>query len=149
MSYYTLACQHCDMPACLAVCPANAITKRGDGIVAQDNEKCIGCKLCITACPYTGVRIFIEGEPQFSLDFAIGDADALLHYPNVAEKCQFCAHRIDRGDRPACVDICPAQARYFGDLDDSESEVSKILELRSYHQLLPEKGTGPNVYFLD
>ncbi|MDR1015498.1 MAG: 4Fe-4S dicluster domain-containing protein [Coriobacteriales bacterium] len=149
MGHYTLACQHCDNPACLAVCPVEAIVRRPeDGIVVQDNEKCIGCRLCIEACPYEGVRTYVDGEPSYLLDFAVGDADALPHHPNVVEKCQFCVHRIDRGDRPACVDICRAMARLFGDLDDPASEVSKALASRSHERLLEEQGTGPNVYFL-
>jgi molybdopterin-containing oxidoreductase family iron-sulfur binding subunit len=149
MSYYTLACQHCDNPACLAVCPVSAITKRDDGIVMQDNEACIGCKLCIDACPYAGVRTFIDGEPKYSLEFAVGDEQAQVHKANVVEKCMFCAHRIDRGERPACVDLCRAMARFFGDLDDSQSEISKLLAARSHERLLEEKGTEPNVYFLN
>jgi molybdopterin-containing oxidoreductase family iron-sulfur binding subunit len=149
ITFYTLACQNCDNPACVAVCPVGAISKREDSLVVQDNEACIGCKLCLTACPYEGVRTFVDGEPKFSLDFAVGDIDALAHYPNVVEKCQLCVHRIDRGELPACVEICPAQARYFGDLDDPQSDVAKVVASRSSHQLLLEKGTSPNVYFLD
>jgi molybdopterin-containing oxidoreductase family iron-sulfur binding subunit len=148
MEFYTLACQHCDNPACLAVCPVEAIEKREDGIVTQDNEKCIGCRLCIEACPYSGVRTFIDGEPQFCLDFAAGDADAPAHRANTVEKCTFCVERIDRGERPACVDLCFAYARFFGDLDDPSSEISEALALRTSEQLLEEQGTGPNVYFL-
>ncbi|MDR1015493.1 MAG: 4Fe-4S dicluster domain-containing protein [Coriobacteriales bacterium] len=148
MEHYTLACQHCDNPACLAVCPVEAISKREDGIVVQDNEKCIGCKLCMEACPYEGVRTYVDGEPQFYLDFAVGDADALPHHPNVVEKCLFCVHRIDRGERPACADLCRAMARFFGDLDDPDSEVSRLVASRDYERLLEGQGTGPNVYFL-
>jgi molybdopterin-containing oxidoreductase family iron-sulfur binding subunit len=148
MGFYTLACQHCDAPSCLAVCPVEAIVKREDGIVIQDNEKCIGCKLCIEACPYEGVRSYIDGEPQFYLDFPAGDAEAMAHLPNVVEKCMLCAHRLDRGERPACVDLCRTMARFFGDLDDPDSEVSRAIASREYEQLLPEQGTGPNVYFL-
>jgi molybdopterin-containing oxidoreductase family iron-sulfur binding subunit len=148
MGFYTLACQHCVNPACVAVCPVEAIERREDGIIAQDNEKCIGCKLCIEACPYQGVRTYIDGEPRYHLDFAVGDKDALPHHPNVVEKCQLCVHRIDRSERPACVDICRAMARFFGDLDDPESEISRLIASREHEQLLVEQGTGPNVYFL-
>jgi molybdopterin-containing oxidoreductase family iron-sulfur binding subunit len=149
MSFYTLACQHCANPACLAVCPVEAIEKREDGVVTQDNDVCIGCRLCIEACPYTGVRTYIDGEPEYSLDFAVGDEDALPHKANVVEKCQLCAHRLARDERPACVDVCRALARFFGDFDDPNSEVSKLLATRQYEQLLPEKGTDPQVYFLE
>lgn len=148
MRFFTYACQHCDEPACAEVCPTGATVKREDGIVTVDYEACIGCKSCITACPYEGVRTFIDGEPSWFLDFPVGDAQAPAHKANVVEKCTFCAHRVDRGERPACVDICRAHARHWGDLDNPESDVSKLLQEREHEQLLPEYGTGPNVYLL-
>lgn len=148
MRFYTLSCQHCDMPACFAVCPTGATEKRDDGIVTVDGEKCIGCESCIAACPYEGVRTLIEGEPQYHLDFATGDADAPTHRGNTVEKCNFCAQRIDRGETPICADVCFAHARFFGDLDDPESEVSKLLLEREYDLLLSDQGTEPNVYYL-
>lgn len=119
-----------------------------DGIVTIDWETCIGCKTCITACPYDGVRTYVDGEPSYFLDFAVGDASIPAHKANVVEKCTFCVHRVDRGERPACVDICRAMARFWGDLDDPGSDVSKLLAEREYDQLLAESGTGPNVYLL-
>jgi molybdopterin-containing oxidoreductase family iron-sulfur binding subunit len=150
MLAYTYACQHCAAPACLAVCPAEAIIKReSDGLVAQDNEKCIGCKLCITACPYTDVRTFIESEPTYHIDFAVGDIDAPSHTIGTVEKCTLCMHRVDRGEQPACIEVCPGRARTFGDINDSNSDVSKKIASREYSQLLIEKGTSPSVYFLE
>ncbi|MCL1798520.1 MAG: 4Fe-4S dicluster domain-containing protein [Eggerthellaceae bacterium] len=149
MSFYTLACQHCGKPACVAVCPVDGATyRREDGIVMQDPELCIACRLCMQACPYD-VRSYVNGEPQYTLGFAVGDADVREHPGNSIEKCSFCYHRIDRGERPACVDICPAQARHFGDLDDPQSTLSQVLASRSFHQLLTERGTNPSVYLLD
>lgn len=148
MKFYTFACQHCDNPACVAVCPTGASSKRDDGIVDIDWEKCTGCQSCIAACPYEGVRTYIEKEPTFQLDFAVGDADMPKHVANVVEKCTFCVQRIDRGEMPRCVEVCFSHARHFGDLDDPASEVSKLIADRSYEQLLVDQGTGPNVYFL-
>lgn len=149
MHFFTYACQHCDEPACVDVCPTGASIKREeDGIVVIDWETCIGCKTCITACPYEGVRTYIDGDPSHYLDFAVGDADAPVHKANVVEKCTFCAHRIDRGDRPACADVCRFKARYWGDLDDPESDVAKLIKEREYEQLLTDSGTGPNIYLL-
>lgn len=148
MKFFTYACQHCDNPACVEVCPTGASVKREDGIVTVDQEECIGCKTCMEACPYEGVRTYIDGEPQWFLDFATGDAEAIEHKANTVEKCTFCAHRIDRGERPACADLCRFNARFWGDLDDPESDVSKLLKEREYEQLLTENGTGPNVYLL-
>ncbi len=144
---YTLACQHCDNPACVGVCPTGATTKREDGIVTVDYEKCIGCESCIAACPYTGVRTNAD-KPAWPLDFKVGDATVPDVVANTVSKCTFCIERIDRGERPACVDICYAYARYFGDLDDPESEISKVLAQREYDLLLEDQGTKPNVYFL-
>ena len=131
MHFFTYACQHCDEPACAEVCPTGATVKREDGIVTIDWEECIGCKSCITACPYEGVRTYVE-EPSYYLDFATGDADVPPHKAGVVEKCTFCAHRVDRGEEPACVYLCRARARHWGDLDDPESDVSKLLREREY-----------------
>lgn len=144
---YTLACQHCDEPACVEACPTGASAKREDGIVTVDYETCIGCESCIAACPYEGVRTNAK-DPQWALDFKVGDAAVPDIVGNTVSKCTFCVERIDRGERPACADICFAHARYFGDLDDPDSEVSKVLAEREYDQLLLDQGTGPNVYFL-
>jgi molybdopterin-containing oxidoreductase family iron-sulfur binding subunit len=92
--------------------------------------------------------VFLETPPKYQLDFAVGDPDVVPHQELVAEKCTLCVHRIDRGEVPACIEICPAQARYFGDLDDPDSDLSKVLASRENYQLLTERGTGPNMYFL-
>ena len=149
IKFYTMSCQHCDAPACLAVCPTGATYKReSDGLVLVDQEKCIGCKSCIAACPYEGVRTLLDGAPKYPLDFALGDWEVPAHVGNTVEKCTFCVERIDRGERPLCVELCPAVARFFGDLDDPASEISKVLASRKYEQLLVEQGTAPNVYYL-
>jgi molybdopterin-containing oxidoreductase family iron-sulfur binding subunit len=142
-------CQHCENPACTKVCPVEATYKREeDGVVFQDYNKCIGCRMCIAACPYTGVRLFNWGEPKYTLDFATGDPDSPVHQKHVVEKCTFCAHRLTRGEEPACVAICQGRARYFGDLNDPNSEVSQLIATRQHKQLLPERGTNPSVYYL-
>ena len=148
MLFHTMSCQHCDNPACVNVCPTGATYKReSDGIVMQNPDACIGCRSCIMACPYDGVRTFVE-DPKWSLDFAVGDVLAPQHVGGTVEKCTFCVHRIDRGERPACVDICRVNARFWGDLDDPESEVSKLLAEREYKQINVGEGTGPNMYVL-
>lgn len=148
-NYLTVNCQHCENPACVKVCPVHATYKDPEtGIVMQDYNKCIGCRMCIAACPYTGVRSFNWEEPKYSLPFAVGDASVPKHQKHTVEKCTMCAHRVTDGKRPFCVDACPTYARFWGDLNDPESEVSKLLATRTYKQLLPEKGTQPNVYYL-
>jgi molybdopterin-containing oxidoreductase family iron-sulfur binding subunit len=149
MDYLTIACQHCENPACTRVCPVGATYKDSDtGIVHQDYDKCIGCRMCLAACPYTGVRSFNWEEPQYYVDVQLGDADVPRHQKHVVEKCTFCVHRIARGDMPACMVLCPARARRWGDLDDPESEVSKLITSRAYKQIKPEEGTNPSVYYL-
>jgi molybdopterin-containing oxidoreductase family iron-sulfur binding subunit len=149
MSFQPLACQHCATPACLAVCPVEAIIKDPDnGIVHQDNSVCIGCKLCIEACPYS-VRVFLDAPINYSLDFAVGDPDAASHTENTVEKCSFCSNLIEKDASPRCVEACVGYARFFGDIDDPSSEVSKLIAERGGRQLLAERGTNPSVYYLD
>ena len=147
--YFTIACQHCENPACVKVCPVGATYKDPEtGVVRQDYDKCIGCRMCMAACPYNGVRSFNWEEPKSALGFAMGDADVPAHQKHVVEKCTMCWHRLAKGLQPACMELCPGRARYWGDLNDPESEVSKLLATREYKQLLPGEGTQPNVYYL-
>lgn len=102
LEFVTSACNHCEHPACLAACPTNAIFKRDDGIVLIDQDKCIGCKYCIHACPY--------GAPQFN------------SATEKVEKCTFCVHRLDAGFEPACVTTCVGNALHVvADFDFGES----------------------------
>jgi molybdopterin-containing oxidoreductase family iron-sulfur binding subunit len=149
LEYITLSCQHCENPACTKVCPVGATYKREeDGIVFQDYDKCIGCRMCIAACPYTGVRSFNWEEPVNHVGFPIGDPSVAPHQKHTVEKCTMCAQRIARSEVPLCVDACPSRARHFGDLDDPISEVSQLIASRNYKQLLPERGTSPSIYYL-
>ena len=148
-TFLPVACQHCENPACTKVCPVGATWKdEQTGIVRQDYDKCIGCRMCVAACPYTGVRSFNWEEPAYYADFALGDADAAKHEKHTVEKCIFCTQRVARGEQPACVADCIGRARHFGDLDDPNSEVSRLLASREYTQLHTEFGTKPSVYYL-
>ncbi len=149
ISWIPTSCQHCENPACVKVCPVGATFKDPEtGIVRQDYDKCIGCRMCVSACPYTGVRSFNWEEPRFLIDFPTGDAEVPEHQKHVVEKCTFCYHRIAKGEKPACMVLCPGRARYWGDFDDPDSEVSQLIRDREYMQLLPEMGTNPSVYYL-
>lgn len=148
LEFMPVQCQHCDDPACMHVCPTGATQKREDGIVWVDTEICIGCRACIQACPYEGVRSVNEGNPEYYLDVVVGEADAPLHLANTVEKCTFCKNLVDRGEEPACMQLCPGRARFWGDLDDPASAVSKAMEGREVHRLRESAGTGPNVYYL-
>lgn len=148
MSFLPVQCQHCEEPACLGVCPTGATTKDEEtGIVSVDSELCIGCESCIKACPYEGVRTLIK-SPEYYLDVVVGEYDAPPHKAGTVEKCTFCKNLIDRGDVPACMQLCPGRARYWGDLDDPESDVSKAIAGRETMLLQEESGTKPNVYYL-
>ena len=149
LSYTPVNCQHCENPACTRVCPVGATYKDAEtGIVLQDYDKCIGCRMCIASCPYTGVRSFNWEEPTYAIDFSVGDAEAQPHQKHTVEKCILCNHRVKRGKEPACVIACPGRARHFGDFDDPDSEVSKLIRERNYKQLLADRGTKPSVYYL-
>lgn len=149
MQHVSVACQHCGNPACIKMCPVGATFKDTEtGIVRQDYDKCIGCRMCMSACPYTGVRLFNWEEPQYAVGFPVGDTDASPHQKHTVEKCTLCGNRLAKGLRPKCVEACPGRARYFGDFDDPESEVSLLITDRKYIQLLPERGTNPSVYYL-
>ncbi len=121
-------CQHCSNTPCEHVCPTRATYKTRDGIVRVDYKRCILCKTCITACPY--------------------DARFEQHQFKAIDKCTFCEHRIYEGKLPACVDTCPTKVRVFGDLNDPQSEVSKLLAARHWRVLKPEVGTRPNLYYI-
>ncbi|MBI4743924.1 MAG: 4Fe-4S dicluster domain-containing protein [Actinobacteria bacterium] len=126
--FLPVLCNHCKHPACVRVCPTGASWKRDDGIVLVDYDKCIGCKYCMAACPY-GVR-FIHPEKQ------------------VADKCTFCVHRVDAGIAPSCVNTCIGRARIFGDMNDPNSEVAKLIATNPVTVLKPEKGTYPTVFYI-
>lgn len=147
LSWLPVNCMHCENAVCEEVCPTGATVKRDDGIVTVDEETCIGCKSCMEACPYD-VRRLIENEPEYYLELPIGDPAAKSHKGGTVEKCDFCAGRIDRGEKPACMELCPGRARYWGDLDDPESEVSQFLSGRNATVLLEEEGASPSVYYV-
>ena len=149
MSYVPVACQHCENPACVKVCPVGATYKDPEtGVVRQDYDKCIGCRMCMAACPYTGVRNFNWEEPSYTIDFKTGAGNVPEHQKHTVEKCTMCWHRLAEGEEPRCINLCPERARTWGDFDDPNSEVSKLIASRSYTQLLADRGTNPSVYYL-
>lgn len=132
-------CMHCDEPPCVDVCPTGASVKRTDGIVTIDNKKCTGCLNCVVACPY-GARQVYYGNGEYFPGQGLTPYEKIgyqRHSPGVVEKCDFCLSRIEKGLKPACVENCMAKARYFGDLDDPESEVSRLIRNRGAFQINP------------
>ncbi len=147
-TFLPLACQHCESPACLKVCPTGATYKDDKGRVEIDYDKCIGCRMCMAACPYNA-RVFNWNEPVRDPDFNYGDKDVPVRPKGVAEKCTLCKERTDRDEKPMCIACCPTRARVFGDLDDPESEISKLVRDKNAYNLLPEQGTHPQVYYFE
>jgi len=160
--FLPMPCMQCEEPACMKVCPTEAIFRREDGIVITDYDKCTGCRLCMVACPYDS-RVYVEEEnppePVRRLGKEVRSKYQILKRDTVA-KCTFCAHRIDRAKEtgkvpgkdpevtPLCVVTCIGNARYFGDLDDPESEVSKLVKSERAFVLYEEAKTRPSVYYL-
>lgn len=145
--YIPLACQHCENPACEKVCPTGATYKDDLGRVEVDYDKCIGCRMCMAACPYN-VRMFNWSEPVRDPDFNYGDARVPVRPKGVAEKCTLCKERTDDDVAPLCVVCCPTNARTFGDWDDPDSDVSKKAATGTF-ALLADKGTSPQIRYID
>jgi len=145
LHWLPLACQHCDNAPCVKVCPVGATYHRDDGIVMMDNERCIGCRYCMIACPY-GVRVFNWGAPDRPTDFDTGMVAA--RPIGTVEKCLMCVHRLTDGQVPSCVWSCPEGARVFGDLNDPTSRIATLIRDREGTRLLEDRGTEPKVYYL-
>lgn len=157
--YMPKPCQHCDNPPCTAVCPVDATFKRQDGVVLIDNERCIGCRFCIAACPYSA-RVFNWKEPLFADEDKDKPYNVELNVPQkkgTISKCLFSADRLREGKLPYCVSACPNGVYYFG--DENEDAVTngttketvrfrKLLEDNGGYTLMPELGTKPRVYYL-
>ncbi len=151
-------CFHCDIPPCTKVCPVNATFKRADGLVLIDNTRCIGCRFCMAACPYS-TRVFNWGDPSTAAEVEGKDYSPEWGYPRrrgTVEKCDFCPDMTAQGKLPACVDHCPMGAIYLGDENedavtngiDQTVSFSKLLRERAGYQFMPELGTHPRVYYL-
>ena len=140
----------CLLPASIArIRRACAYVRRDDkGRVEIDYEKCIGCRMCMAACPYNA-RVFNWSDPVRDPDFNYGDKSVPVRGKGVAEKCTLCKERTDRDEQPMCVKCCLSKARTFGDLDDPESEISKLVVARKAGVLLEEQGTRPQVHYFN
>jgi Fe-S-cluster-containing dehydrogenase component len=120
-------CNHCENAPCVRCCPTGASQIVEGGIVITVADDCIGCGACIESCPY----------------------DARYTHPDgYVDKCTFCLHRVKEGQSPACVAVCPTKCMYFGDVDDPNSEISKLLRTRKLKTLAPEAGTDPHIFYL-
>jgi Fe-S-cluster-containing dehydrogenase component/formate-dependent nitrite reductase membrane component NrfD len=127
-SFAVLRCNHCDDAPCTTICPTRALYRRDDGIVDFDKDRCIGCKACMQGCPYDAIYI---------------DPDT-----HTAAKCNYCAHRTDRGLEPACVIVCPVNAIIAGDLDNPRSRIAQLVSREKVTVRKPEQGTQPKLFYI-
>jgi molybdopterin-containing oxidoreductase family iron-sulfur binding subunit len=151
-TYVPALCNHCADAPCVTVCPTGASHQRDDGIVLVDPDKCIGCRACMTACPYAARFYLRKGvlEAGYHGERTDFEDKKWAHFQEgTVTKCTFCAPRVDQGLEPACVITCPTDARIFGDLDDPESKPSKLIRERNGQQPLAELGTNPSVYYVE
>lgn len=152
-------CQHCDNPPCVSVCPVDATFKRQDGIVLIDNERCIGCRFCMSACPYSA-RSFNWFDPKDAEKDNGKPYNVELNVPQkkgTITKCLFSADRLREGKLPYCVSACPNGVYYFGDENEDAVtngttketvRLSELLKDNAGYQLMAELGTKPRVYYL-
>jgi Fe-S-cluster-containing dehydrogenase component/formate-dependent nitrite reductase membrane component NrfD len=127
--FTVMRCNHCEFAPCVTICPVSALYTRDDGVVDFNNERCIGCKACMQACPYDALYI----DPE----------------SNTAAKCNFCTHRLEVGLEPSCVIVCPERAIVAGDIDDPVSEISRLINRFPVTVRKPEKATKPKLYYID
>ena len=161
---FPVICNHCSNAPCVDVCPTGASTIREDGIVVIDHDKCVGCKYCIIACPYQQrasykFKEWYTGQGITAYE-KIGMELLCPYQEGTAIKCTFCKDRLDDGMKkglkhgvdwdatPVCVNACPAKARTFGNLDDTDSAVRQLIRGRHAIQLHPDLNTDPSVYYL-
>lgn len=143
--FFPRLCNHCDNPPCLTVCPTGATYKRADGIVLIDPDRCMGCRACAMACPYDARYEVTYDDIKTGKEF-YGE---LQRTSPSMDKCSFCAHRVDKGMKPACVETCVGSARQFGDLDNPSDPVTQLVASGVAQPLMPHLGTRPNVYYID
>jgi molybdopterin-containing oxidoreductase family iron-sulfur binding subunit len=147
--YLPMQCMQCDEPPCVKACPVEATWTEPDGIVVVDYDWCIGCRYCMSACPYQA-RHFNWGKPDLPAQEINPDTHYLGNRPRpkgVVEKCHFCVQRTREGRQPACQEACPTGARIFGNLLDPNSEIRYVLEHKAVFRLKEELGTEPKFWY--
>ncbi len=154
--WFPRPCFHCDKPMCVSVCPVGATYKRDDGIVLVDNQRCIGCKFCMTGCPYSA-RVFNWEDPEIDLpaDHVYDPETNIPAVEGTVGKCVFCADKLRNNELPRCVTACPMGVIYFGDMEEDTVtngqetvRFKKLLEDRAGYRYREELGTQPSVFYL-
>ncbi len=148
--FMPVRCNHCSNPLCVQVCPTGASHVRDqDNLVLIDQDKCIGCHSCVVACPYQA-RFIPDDDSGYYGNRATPYERARYGewQAGTAQKCTLCAHRIDRGLQPACVETCPTKSLVFGDLNDPHSAISMLIADRAHYRPRAELGSEPNLYYL-
>ncbi|MGE5124127.1 MAG: 4Fe-4S dicluster domain-containing protein [Acidobacteriaceae bacterium] len=152
LHFLPMLCMHCQSAPCLEVCPTGATYRDEGGLVLVNDKLCVTCRYCIMACPYEA-RSYNARRPQAyypSQEMTLFELKGYTRHPKGSiEKCTFCAHRLRQGKQPACVATCPSEARIFGDLDDPDSEVAKLVASEMAKAWLEDQGTGPSVFYID
>ena len=148
--FMPIRCNHCSDAPCIPVCPTGASYRRDkDNLVLIDQDVCIGCGTCVVACPYD-VRFMPESARGYYGDtkVAFEETSYTKWQKGTVQKCSLCVHRIDAGLKPACVETCPTEALVFGDLNNPETQIAKLVRERPHFQPSAELGTDPCVYYL-
>jgi molybdopterin-containing oxidoreductase family iron-sulfur binding subunit len=173
--YLPTLCNHCEKAPCVKVCPTQAMHKNNNNITMHDTEKCVGCRYCMVACPYKVISYNGENPHKRWRDnqaLILGTASpkelnekvkgnvipyynperastyAGIRPKNVVEKCTFCDHLVKNGQEPRCVERCPSKARIFGDLNDPESKIVRLLGKYTPFRIKESLGTGPKVFYI-
>lgn len=145
--FFPRLCNHCSNPPCMSVCPTGATYQLDNGIVEVNEDLCMGCRACAMACPYDARYDVTYDDVKKGREF-FGEDAYKRGRPSV-DKCNFCADRVAVGQKPACVETCVGSARLFGDLDNPDDPVSRMVASGTARPLLPHLGTEPNVYYID
>ncbi len=153
--WFPKPCYHCDNPLCVSVCPVGATYKRSDGIVLVDNDRCIGCKFCMTGCPYSARVFSWKHHEEFESPVQYNPENSVPGQEGTVSKCVFCSDRLAENKLPYCVEACPMGVIYFGDIDEdavtngAETVLfSELIKDRSGYRHLENLGTRPSVYYL-
>jgi len=146
--FLPVLCNHCEDAPCVTVCPTKASYMAVDGTVQIDDDKCIGCRSCMVACPYHARSYAVKNNYYFGetpIPFTVEPKSGKV---GVVQKCDFCTSRRRNGKEPACVEACPTRCRIFGSMDNPDDRINELIASEKSFRLLPSAGTRPKVHYL-